>query len=175
MSTFTFRPQVEQLDGRCLPSANPAISIGDAYVTEGDSGQTAIVFTVSLSKASSRQVCVNFATADGSARAGEDYAGQPGGKDYISQAGKLTFAPGETSKTITVLVNGDTDIEGNGQFAVNLSGASGAKIADAQGVGTIRNDDVYPGTYPDPYTGVPIPPQPGLEDPAADEAQHYGL
>ena len=67
MSAFTFRPQVEQLDGRCLPSANPAISIGDAYVTEGDSGQTAIVFPVSLSKASSRQVSVNFATADGSA------------------------------------------------------------------------------------------------------------
>jgi hypothetical protein len=166
---------VEQLDGRCLPSANPVISISDVSHAEGDSGQTAFVFTVTLSKASSKQVSVDFATADGTATAGEDYAGQPGGKDYISQAGRLTFAPGETAKTITVLVNGDTDIEGNGQFAVNLSGASGAKIADAQGVGTILNDDVYPGTYPDPYTGVPIPPQPGVEDPAADEAQHYGL
>ena len=175
MSASTFLPQVEQLDGRCLPSANPAITISDAYITEGNSGQTAIVFHVTLSKASSRQVSVDFATADGSARVGEDYAGQPGGKDYIGQAGRLTFAPGETTKTITVLVNGDTVIEGNESFAVNLSGASGAKIADAQGVGTILNDDVYPGTYPDPNTGWPIPPQPGVEDPVADEAQHYGL
>jgi hypothetical protein len=119
-------------------------------------------------------VSVDFATPDGSARAGEDYAGQPGGKDYISQAGRLTFAPGETSKTITVLVNGDTDIEGNESFSVNLSGAARAKIADAQGVGTIRNDDVYPGTYADWYTGLPIAPWPGGEA-GADEAQHYGL
>ena len=175
MSAFTFRPQVEQLDGRCLPSANPAITISDPYVTEGNSGQTAIVFHVTLSKASSRQVSVDFATADGGARVGEDYAGQPTGKDYISQAGRLTFSPGETAKTITVLVNGDTVVEGNESFSVNLSGAASAKISDTQGVSMIRNDDVYPGTYPDPYMGWPIPPQPGVEDPAADEAQHYGL
>ena len=72
MSTSTFRPQVEQLDGRCLPSANPAITISDPYVTEGNSGQTAIVFHVTLSKASSRQVSVDFATADGGARVGDD-------------------------------------------------------------------------------------------------------
>jgi hypothetical protein len=169
MSAFSFRPQVEQLDGRCLPSANPAISIGDAYVTEGDSGQTAIVFRVTLSQASSKQVSVDFATADGGARVGEDYAGQPTGKDYIGQAGRLTFAPGETTKTITVLVNGDTVVEGNESFSVNLSGASGAKVADAQGVGTILNDDVYPGTYPDPYTGLPIVPWPADPDPYAGE------
>ena len=161
MSPFSFRPQVEQLDGRCLPSGNPTLSISDASVAEGDGGQPALVFTVTLSKATTRQVSVNFATADGSATAGEDYIGQPGGKDYISQTGRLTFAPGETAKTITILVNGDTVVEGHERFAVNLSGASRAKIADATGIGTILNDDLYPGTYIDPYTGWPIPPQPG--------------
>jgi Calx-beta domain len=168
----TFRPQLEALDDRWMPSANPALSISDVSQAEGQSGQTAFVFTVSLSKASSRQVSVNFATAGGSALAGVDFA---------SQSGTLTFAPGEIAKTITVLVNGDTDFEGyegfyavHERFAVNLSGARRASIADATGVGTIRNDDPYPypippGNYFDPYTGVLIPSQPpGGEECTAD-------
>jgi hypothetical protein len=71
MSRFSFRPQVEPLDGRCLPSGSPAISISDADVYEGNSGQTATVFTVSLSKASSQEVSVKYATADGTATAAE--------------------------------------------------------------------------------------------------------
>lgn len=160
MSAFAFRPQVEQLDGRCLPSGNPAISIGDASVVEGDSGQTALVFTVTLSKASSREVSVNFATAGGTAAAGEDFVGR---------TGRLTFKPGETTKTVTVLVNGDTTVEGHERFSVNLSGASRGTIADATGVGSILNDDVYPDTYPDPYTGWPLPVQPGDGDPYAGD------
>jgi chitinase len=140
MSRFSFRPQVEPLDGRCLPSGNPAISISDADVYEGNSGQTATVFTVSLSKASSKEVSVKYATADGTATAADH--------DYVRASGTLTFAPGETTKTITVLVNGDTKVEPNETFSVNLSGARNATIADAQGVGTILNDDrpVSPGS-----------------------------
>jgi hypothetical protein len=136
MSAFTFRPQVEQLGCRCLPSATPTISINDVSVVEGDGGQTALVFTVSLSKASHRQVSVNYATVDvGSATAGSD---------YVPTQGKLTFAPGQTTQTITVLATGDMDIEPDEWFTVNLSDASRAKIMDASGVGLILNDDVPP-------------------------------
>jgi hypothetical protein len=90
------------------------------------------VFTVSLSAPSSLTVTVNFATADGSAV-------QPG--DYQSTSGTLTFIPGETSKTITVPVNGDITNEPNETFFVNLSNAVNATISDNQGLGVILNDD----------------------------------
>jgi hypothetical protein len=77
-------------------------------------------------------VTVNYATADGTAV-------QP--SDYTTASGTLTFAPGETSKTVTVNVNGDTSNEADETFFVNLSGASNATVSDAQGLGTIRNDD----------------------------------
>lgn len=146
---------------RCLPSTNPAITINDLAVEEGHSGQTALVFTVTLSKASNKPVSVNYATADGTAEAGSD---------YVAKAGTLTFAPGEKVKTITVLVNGDTEIEAHERFTVNLSGAKNASIADAQGVGSVYNDDLLPGTAIDPYTGllyVPADPPPdnGGNDP----------
>jgi hypothetical protein len=53
----------------------------------------------------------------------------------------LTFAPGVTSQTVSVLVTGDATTEANETFVVNLSGASNATIADNQGLGTITNDD----------------------------------
>ena len=135
-----FRPQLEELGSRILPSANPAISISDVSVVEGDSGQTALVFTVSLSKASRKEVSVNYATVDvGSATAGSD---------YVPTAGKLTFAPGQTTKTISVLVNGDMDIEPDEWFTVNLSNASRATIMDASGIGSILMDD-----WPTDYAG----------------------
>src|SRR5207245_2842978 len=81
-------------------------------------------------------VTVNFTTADDSAKAGED---------YISASGTLSFAPGETSKPITVSVVGDPFKEGNDIFVVNLSGASNGIILDPQGVGLILNDDTLPG------------------------------
>ncbi len=133
MSRFSFRPQVEPLDGRCLPSGNPAISISDVALAEGNVGQTAFVFSVSLSKASSKEVSVKYATANGTATAGDH--------DYARASGTVMFAPGETTKTITVPVNGDTRVESDEQFFVNLSGARNAIIADAQGIGTILNDD----------------------------------
>jgi chitinase len=139
---------VESLDGRCLPSANPALSISDVSLAEGNSGQTAFVFTVSLSEASSKQVRVKYATANGTARTGDG--------DFIGKSGTLTFAPGETTKTVTILVNGDAAVEADEQFFVNLSRARNATIADAQGIGTINNDDsLPPGMAIDPYSGLP--------------------
>ena len=111
----------------------PSLSINDATVTEGNSGTTTATFTVTLSAASASAVTVNYATADGTATAGSD---------YVAGSGSLILAAGETSKPIPVTVNGDTTVESDETFTVNLSGASGATIADAQGVGTIANDDV---------------------------------
>jgi len=108
------------------------ISIGDATVTEGDSGTTTVSFTVTLSGPSGNPVTVNFATADGTAT-------QPG--DYTSATGTLTFAPGETSKTITVTIAGDSLDEANETFTVNLTSPSGATLADGTATGTITDND----------------------------------
>jgi hypothetical protein len=119
--------------------SQPAISltINDVTVTEGNSGTTNAVFTVSLSSAASTVVSVNYATANGTATAGTDYTALP--------TTTLTFNPGETSKTITVPVNGDNQVELNETFFLNLSNlqanGSNVTLADNQGQGTINNDD----------------------------------
>lgn len=123
------------VSGFAVP-VGPTVSINDASVTEGQSGAVAISFTVTLSASSTQTVTVNYATADGTATAGSG--------DYSAGSGTVTFNPGETSKSITVFVNGDTVVEPNETFTVNLSGAVNATIADSQGVGTIVNDDASP-------------------------------
>ena len=75
---------------------------------------------------------VNFATADGTATMANDYQ---------FNSGTLTFLPGETSKDVTVLVNGDMTNEADETFLVNLSTPTNATLSDSQGVGTINNDD----------------------------------
>ncbi len=113
----------------------PSLSIGNATVTEGNSGTVNATFTVSLSAASGQTVAVSYDTADGTAVA-------PG--DYTALSGSLTFSPGTTSQSTSVTVNGDTLSEANETFFVNLSGAVGATILDGQGQGTITNDDALP-------------------------------
>jgi hypothetical protein len=110
----------------------PALSINDVSVTEGNSGTVNANFIVTLSAASGQTVTVNYATANGTATAPTDYQ---------AQSNTLTFTPGQTTKTVTVLVNGDTTSEPDENFFVNLSGATNASISDAQGVGTIVSDD----------------------------------
>jgi len=112
--------------------AQPALSIDDVSVNEGNSGTTTATFTVSLSAASGQTVSVNYATADGTATAGSD---------YVARSGTLTFAPGVTAQGVAITVNGDTAVEPNETFSVGLSGASNASIARATGTGTILNDD----------------------------------
>src|SRR6266480_4102615 len=98
-------------------SAGPALSINDVTVTEGNTGTTNAIFTVTLSPTAAGTVTVNFATANNTATAGSD---------YVANSGSLTFLSGESTKTVTVQVNGDTASEPNETFFVNLSGASGA-------------------------------------------------
>jgi uncharacterized membrane protein len=118
------------------PSPPPAIRLADApAVTEGNTGTRAATFTVTLSAAYTETVTVAYATADGTATAGPPQA------DYQAASGTLTFAPGETSKTITVRVIGDRLPEPNETFVVNLSGPTNATISDGQGTGTILDDE----------------------------------
>jgi Calx-beta domain/Glucose / Sorbosone dehydrogenase len=119
----------------------PSLSIDDATVNEGDSGSSPMTFTVSLAGQTERTVTVSYGTADGTATA-------PG--DYTSTSGTLSFAPGETTKTISVAVAGDTIDEADETFAVNLTDAVDASIADGEGAGTITDNDepLPPGEAP---------------------------
>lgn len=140
----TFRLRLDSVqwvliaDGEGIGTINdgnpqPALSINDRTVTEGDAGSsTQVVFTVSLNSASGKTVTVHYATADGTAIAGED---------YLPAAGQLSFAPGVTSQTITVIVVGDNLREGNETWTVQLSNPVNATLGDATGLGTITDDD----------------------------------
>jgi uncharacterized protein (TIGR03437 family) len=110
----------------------PQITIDDASISEGNSGTKTLDFTVKLSMPVLQPVNVNYGTAAGTATSPSDYA---------SASGTLTFAPGETTKTIGITINGDVLVEADESFFVNLSGATNAAITDAQGRGTIQNDD----------------------------------
>ena len=103
----------------------PTLSIGDRTVTEGDSGTVDATFTVTLSTVSGRTVTVDYATANGTATSPADYTA-------VALA-TLTFNPGQTTRTVTVSVNGDVFDEPDETFNVNLSGAVGATIADSNG------------------------------------------
>ncbi|MBL8107785.1 MAG: hypothetical protein JNJ72_19615, partial [Anaerolineales bacterium] len=118
--------------GTILNDDGPVLRITDRSQAEGNAGTTAFTFAVTLSPASTGPVTVKYATANGTAVAGSDYA---------TASGTLTFAVGQTAKTVTVNVLGNTVVEPNETFFVNLSGATGATILDGQGQGTIVNDD----------------------------------
>jgi hypothetical protein len=108
------------------------LQISDVTQAEGNAGTSVFLFTVTLSTPSVSPVTVTYATVNGTAIAGSD---------YTAGSGTLTFAPGQTSKTVAVAVRGDTTLELNETFFVELSGATGAPIAKVRGVGTILNDD----------------------------------
>jgi predicted extracellular nuclease len=119
------------------PPAGAQIRIDDAAVVEGDAGTTTLVFTVTRSNADSA-FTVDYATAGVTATAGTD---------FVAASGTLTFeAGGAPTRTISVTVNGDIDAEPNETLSVTLSGlavTSGqATLADAEGIGTITDDEV---------------------------------
>ena len=110
------------------------ISISDVTIAEGNAGTSIATFTVTRTGGTAA-FDVNYATADGTATAGSDYVAQP--------TGTVSFAAGDLTKTISVTINGDTTIEPDETFFVNLLGATnGGTIVKSQGIGTITNDDV---------------------------------
>ena len=110
----------------------PSLRINDIRVTEATGSAVNAVFTVSLSAPSGQNVTVNYAAANGTAVAPAD---------YTSISGTLTFAAGETSKTVTVAVAGDALQEATETFVVNLTIPTNATIADTQRVATIIDND----------------------------------
>ena len=115
------------------PPSTPTITIdSDVTVAEGNTGTVGATFTVRLTKAYGQPVTVRFSTADGNAVSGSDY-------EAVSQT--LTFAPGQTTKAVTVSVKGDRLPETNESFYVHLSDATNAFLADATRVGTIVDDE----------------------------------
>ena len=108
----------------------PAISVHDATVQEAEGA--VLVFTVTLSRASSRTVTVDYATSDGSAQAGSD---------YTAKTGKLTFNTGDTSQTVSVTVLTDSDDEGQETLTLTISNPSQATLDDATGTGAIENGE----------------------------------
>ena len=110
-----------------------AMSVSDARVEEA--AGAAVAFAVTLSRAASARVTVDYQTRDGSAQAGEDYR---------AASGTLTFSAGESSKTIEVAVLDDAHDEGEETFTLTLSNASGARLEDAEATGTIENTDLMP-------------------------------
>jgi hypothetical protein len=112
-----------------------SVSISNASVVEGNNGVTHEIFTVTRIGGDGSAFDVNYSTADGTATTADG--------DYVGQTSiPLHFAAGVDSQTISITVNGDTKVEGDETFSVNLSGATnGATISHAQGIGTIVNDD----------------------------------
>lgn len=123
------------VDTSILIAPAPTLSIGPTSVTEGNAGTTPASFLVTLANSLNQTVTVNYTTEPISATAGTDY--EP-------KSGTLTFAPGESSKTITVNVLGDTLDELPETFRVVLSGATGAAITTDTAIGTIVDDDPPP-------------------------------
>ena len=111
----------------------PEVSVADASATEA--AGASVAFEVSLSRAfttAAHRVTVDYATSDGTAVAGSD---------YTATSGTLTFAAGESSKTVNVPILDDTVDEGSETFTLRLSNATGARIGDGEATGTITNDD----------------------------------
>ena len=106
------------------------VSVADARAEEGT--DETLDFAVTLSRAASGTVAVAYATADGTATAGAD---------YTRTSGTLTFAPGETGKTVAVPVLDDAHDEGEETLTLRLTTPSGAVLADGEATGTIVNSD----------------------------------
>ncbi len=116
----------------------PVVNINSVTVTEGDTASQIMQFTVSLSVPSGKTVTVNYATANQTAVAGQD---------YMSRSGSLIFSPGQTSRTISITILGDLLPETTETFAVNLSQPVNATLGVSKGIGTILDNDAVTTLY----------------------------
>ena len=114
-------------------SADPGLSVADARVQEA--AGAALSFRVTLDAAQQQTVSVRYATANGTAVAGAD---------YVAASGAVRFAPGQTSKTVRVLVLEDAHDDSGETLTLTLSAPFGAQLSDGQATGTIINTDPVP-------------------------------
>jgi hypothetical protein len=123
--------------------ASPTVAIDDLASYEGNSGDTAFTFTVTLSTVSGRDVTVVASTANDTTGAHPaSSTGAAGILDYTPQSNvTVTIPAGSTSATFPVVVKGDAAPEFDETFLVNLATPTGATISDTQGIGTILDDD----------------------------------
>ena len=126
-------------DGRALSNTSRATVGGPVRIRakggKAREGRDATLgFAVTLNRAAAHEVSVDYATADGSAKAGAD---------YTAASGTLVFAPGETAKTVTVAILDDAIDEGKETFLLKLSNPQGAFLRSMhrEAKGVIRNDD----------------------------------
>ncbi len=124
-----------------IVDVTPTLSISDGTPVALNEGlEGGITFTVTLSSPVDHEITVDYSTVDGTAVAD----GGEGG-DYFTESGVITFAPGETTQSITVFLRDDRVFEDPEAFTVQLSNASpGATIADNSGTGNISDDDPPP-------------------------------
>jgi len=143
IETITARAAVSGALAKTTLDERPTVSVSSVVVQEPLVGSTDAIFSVNLSSASPSEAKVDFATADDTAHAGQN---------YTAQSGQLTFGVGETQKSVTVPVLSDgSSIADSGPqyktFFLRLSNPQGAILKQREGVGTIV----------DAYAGLPKP------------------
>ncbi|WP_334164455.1 Calx-beta domain-containing protein, partial [Phenylobacterium sp.] len=136
------------------PTTQVGFTTSSVTLAEGDSGLTAFAYTVTRTGSTTGSSSVNWSVSG----RGSDGASAGDFQNGTLPSGTLTFAPGETSKTITIQVAGDTTSEADEAFTVTLSGASGANLGTATATGLITNDD---GSTPPPAGGGQVINSPG--------------
>ena len=136
-AAYRYNAVVAAADGslwKSIAPPLPVVSIASATIAEGNVGRQLMTFTLTLSAPSAAAVTVRWGTVNGTATAG---------RDYVAGGGRVTFAPGQTRRTVSVVVISDRIAEADETFRVNLAPPLNATLSAtaAQATGTIRNDD----------------------------------
>jgi hypothetical protein len=118
--------------------SQPLLTVSDAAIAEGDVGDIDLTFDVTLHAADGQDVTIDYATGDGTALSGEDYA---------ASSGSLTFSGSVTAQTVSVPVHGDADPEPDETFSLRLSNPSHGAVVDGEADGTILDDDSVAGIF----------------------------
>ena len=150
----TFRVRLSNPQNAQLPDATgtgrivnddpePALSVSDVTVIEGDGPGTTAVFTVALSTVSGQTVSAQATAAAGTADA----------SDYAPTSVLVGFVPGQTSKTVSVPIVGDERDESDESFLLQLSSPSHASLSDGEATGTIQDDDTLLVSAIEPSSG----------------------
>ena len=116
--------------------AMPSFAVNDVTMSEGNSGTASFTFNVTKTGSTALNATVDYRTVDGTAVSPSDFS--------AITTTTLTFLPADTTKQVTVFVNGDTTFEPEEAFTVHLLNPGSATIGDADGTGTITNDDTQP-------------------------------